>query len=206
VLIIPAELEGVKTTRMKTQGWWMSSTALVAFDNVRVPRRYLVGKEGQGFKYIMRNFNHERFVLAAMANRYARVMMEEAIKYGRTRRTFNKRLMDHQVLRHKVAEMARQVEACHALLEQVAYNMKVCIEEGKDDHHLAGMIALTKVSCTRCMDLCAREATQIIGGAACVRGGPGATVERLYREVRINAIGGGSEEILLELAMSRAKL
>jgi len=202
VLIIPANLEGVKTTRMKTQGWWMSSTALVAFDNVRVPARYLVGKEGQGFKYIMRNFNHERFVLAAMANRYARVMLEEAIRYGRTRRTFGKRLMDHQVLRHKVADMARQVESCHAMLEQVAYQMKA----GVADEHLAGMIAMTKVSCTRCMDLCARESTQIIGGAACVRGGPGEKVERLYREVRINAIGGGSEEILLDLCCRQAKL
>src|SRR6185312_9797739 len=95
-----------------SQGWWMSSTALVAFDNVRVPLRYLVGKEGEGFKYIMSNFNHERFVLAAMSNRYARVCMEEAIKYGRNRKTFGKRLMDHQVLRHKVVEMARQVESC----------------------------------------------------------------------------------------------
>lgn len=96
VLVIPAELVGVKATRMKTQGWLMSSTALVAFDNVRVPAKYLVGKEGQGFKYIMSNFNHERFALAAMSNRYARVCLEEAIKYGRTRKTFGKRLMDHQ--------------------------------------------------------------------------------------------------------------
>jgi len=202
VLVIPAELEGVRPTRMKTQGWWMSSTALVAFDNVRVPARYLVGKEGEGFKYIMSNFNHERFLLAAMANRYARVCLEDAIKYGRMRKTFGKRLMDHQVLRHKVAEMARHVESCHAMLEQVAYQMK----SGVEDRHLAGMIAMTKVACTKTMALCATEATQIMGGAACIRGGPGERVERLFREVRINAIGGGSEEILMDLVCKQAKL
>ena len=57
-----------------------------------------------------------RFVFAAQSNRYSRVMLEEAIRYGRNRKTFNKRLMDHQVLRHKVAEMARHIEATHALL------------------------------------------------------------------------------------------
>ena len=102
--------------------------------------------------------------------------------------------MDHQVLRHKVAEMARGVESCHAMLEQIAYQFKA----GVADEHLAGMIALTKVHATKTYDLCAREATQIMGGAACVRGGPGEKVERLYREVRINAIGGGSEEILMD--------
>ena len=86
VLVIPSDLEGVKATRMSTQGWWMSSTALIAFDNVRVPASYLVGQEGKGFKYIMSNFNHERFALAAMSNRYARVCMEEAIRYGQVSR------------------------------------------------------------------------------------------------------------------------
>jgi hypothetical protein len=80
-----------------------------------------------------------------MSNRYARVCMEEAIKYGRTRKTFGKRLMDHQVLRHKVAEMARAVESTHALLEQIAYQMKA----GTPDQHMAGMIAMTKVAATK---------------------------------------------------------
>ncbi len=98
--------------------------------------------------------------------------------------------------------MARAVESSHALLEQIAYQWK----SGVDDSHMAGMIALTKVACTKTYALCATEATQIMGGAACVRGGAGEKVERLYREVRINAIGGGSEEILYDLAMRQAKL
>jgi len=91
-------------TRLRTQGWWSSSTALIAFDAVRVPARYLLGQEGQGFKYIMRNFTHERFVLAAMSNRYARVCLEEAVRYARQRKTFGKKLIEHQVIRHKVSQ------------------------------------------------------------------------------------------------------
>ena len=88
----------------------------------------LIGREGDGFKYIVTNFNHERFMFAAMANRFARVCLEEAIKYGRKRQTFGRRLLDHQVLRHKVSEMARSIEATHAWLELVAYQVKCGVE------------------------------------------------------------------------------
>lgn len=202
LLLVDANSEGIRKTRMKTQGWWISTTTLLAFDNVKVPVNQLIGKEGGGFAPIMSNFNHERFVFAGMSNRYARVCLEEAVRYARTRKTFGKKLIEHQVIRHKVAEMSRQIESTHALLEQVAYQMKA----GVDDKVCSGMIALCKVQATKTMDLCAREATQILGGAACVRGGPGERVERLYREVRQNAIAGGSEEILMDLAMRQAKL
>lgn len=202
LLLVDAHSEGIRRTRMKMQGWWISTTTLIAFDNVRVPVKNIIGRENSGFSSIMSNFNHERFVFAAMSNRYARVCLEEAIKYARMRKTFSKRLIDHQVIRHKVAEVSRHVEATHALLEQVAYQMK----SGVPDKVCSGMIALVKVQATKTFDLAAREATQIMGGAACVRGGPGAAVERLYREVRVNAIAGGSEEVLMDLAMRQSKL
>merc|ERR1712000_162953 len=137
-----------------------------------------------------------------MSNRYARVCLEESIKYARVRKTFNKRLIDHQVIRHKIADMAREVESCHALVENVAYQMSC----GVDDSHISGLIALLKVNATKTMEFCAREASQIFGGNSYIRGGQGEKVERLYREVRVNAIGGGSEEILIGLAMKRANL
>jgi alkylation response protein AidB-like acyl-CoA dehydrogenase len=228
LLLVDTRAPGVQLTRMKTQGWWTSNTALVAFNDVRVPVTHLIGNEGEGFKYIvsarrllaaqpctdtyvchrarmcaqMLNFNHERFVLSAMSNRYARCCMEDAVSYAQKRRTFEKRLADHQVIRHKVAEMSRAVESTHALLEQIAYQMKA----GVPDKELSGLIGLAKVQATRTYEFCAREASQILGGNSCIRGGPGERVERLYREVRINAIGGGSEEILLDMAMRQAKL
>ena len=76
-----------------------------------------------------------------MANRYSRVLLEESVKYGRQRRTFGRRLLDHQVLRHKIADMAGRVEAVHALLEQIAYQMKARVP----DSRIGGITALAKV-------------------------------------------------------------
>uniref|UniRef100_A0A7S4M790 Cytochrome b5 heme-binding domain-containing protein n=1 Tax=Vannella robusta TaxID=1487602 RepID=A0A7S4M790_9EUKA len=202
LLLIEKGSPGLSVRRMKTQGWWISNTAYVTFEDVRVPVKNLIGEENKGFYSIMSNFNHERFVLAAMANRYARVCLEESIKYGRVRKTFGKRLVDHQVLRHKVADMSREIESTHALLEQIAYQMQC----GVNDRKLAGIIALCKVQATKTMEFCAREASQIFGGNSYIRGGQGEKVERLYREVRVNAIGGGSEEVLMDLAMRQARL
>ncbi len=106
------------------------------------------------------------------------------------------------MIRHKLAEMVTRVESCHALLEQIAYQM----QQGVHYSLLAGPIALIKVQATKAMEYCAREASQILGGASYIRGGVGERIERLYREVRVNAIAGGSEEILLDLAMRQAKL
>jgi len=202
VFLVERSMPGVTTRRMKTQGWWTSNTAYITLEDVKVPAHYLIGKENSGFQAIMNNFNHERFVFSAMSSRYARVCLEDAIKYARERSTFGKRLIDHQVIRHKIAEMARQCDATHALLEQIAYQMS----QGLRDEQLGGAIALLKVHSTKVFEFCAREASQVLGGNSCLRGGKGDRVERLYREVRVNAIAGGSEEVLLDLAMRRAKL
>lgn len=98
--------------------------------------------------------------------------------------------------------MTRRVESTHALLEQVAYQMK----HGVPHSVLRGPIALLKVQASKTFEYCAREAAQILGGNAYTRSGHGERVERLYREVRVNAIGGGSEEILRALAMKEALL
>jgi alkylation response protein AidB-like acyl-CoA dehydrogenase len=202
LLLIERDTPGITVRRQKTQGWWTSGTAYIIFEDVRVPVKNLIGKEGAGFLPIMANFNHERFVLAALANRYSRVCIEEAIKYGRSRTTFGHRLMDHQVLRHKVAEMATRVESCHAMLEQICYQWT----RGVSTNDLAGPIALVKVQATKNQEFCAREASQIFGGNSFLRGGVADKVERIYRETRVSAIGGGSEEIMIDLAMKQAKL
>lgn len=202
LLLIDAKTPGVTVRRIPTQGWWISNTAFIAFDNVKVPVKNLIGQENRGFQDIMENFNHERWTLAATSNRYARVCLEDAIAYARTRTTFGKRLIDHQTIRHKLATMAGRTEALQSHIEQITYQMK----SGVPDTALAGPIALLKVDCTKNMELCAREASQILGGASFVRGGHGERIERLYREVRVNAIGGGSEEILMDLGMKMAKL
>jgi len=202
VLMIDAHAPGVTVRRLKTQGWWMSGTTYISFDNVRVPAANRIGPEGAGFAIIMENFNDERLMGCVLVNRAARVCIEESIRYARNRKTFGRRLIEHQVIRHKLAEMISRVELHHAQLENICYQLNHDVPFGK----LAPLIALLKVSCTKALEFCAREAAQIFGGNSYLRDGVGERVERIYREVRVNAIGGGSEEVMLDLFTRMAKL
>ena len=151
----------------------------------------------------MANFNHERWGIIVQASRFARVCLEEAVKHAHKRKTFGVRLIDHPVIRNKVAHMARHVEATQAWLETVTYQL--CRMSHKEQTaRLGGPIALLKAQSTLTLELCAREAAQIFGGLAYTRGGQGEKVERLYREVRAFAIPGGSEEIMLDLGVRQS--
>uniref|UniRef100_A0A6B2L534 Acyl-CoA dehydrogenase n=1 Tax=Arcella intermedia TaxID=1963864 RepID=A0A6B2L534_9EUKA len=202
-LLIEKTMKGVTTRPMKCSGVWPSGTTYITFEDVMVPVENLIGEENSGFKYIMYNFNHERFQIIAQANRLARVCLEVAMKYSVKRKTFGKRLIEHGVIRNKLAHMAKQVECNHAMLEQVTYQL-CTMSHDEARKKLGGPIALLKAQTTQTFELCAREASQILGGLAYTRGGQGEKVERLYREVRAYAIPGGSEEIMLDLAVKMA--
>ena len=191
LLRIPTDAEGFSRTPLnRKQGWWASDTATLYFDNVRVPATQLIGEENQGFRVIMTNFNSERMGMAIHMEAAARVCMEEAVSWARERKTFGKRLGDHQVIRHKIAMMKQKLNATQAYI-------RICYEAIEAGEANAGDIALLKVQSSEVMEFCAREAMQILGGMGYMRGN---RVERIYREVRVNAIGGGSEEIMLDLA------
>ncbi|KAF9401248.1 hypothetical protein BGX21_002269 [Mortierella sp. AD011] len=203
LLVIERTMPGVTTRQMKCSGVWSSGTAYINFEDVKVPRANIVGKENRGFKYIMNNFNHERMGVVIQATRLARVCLEEAIKYGSKRKTFGVKLVNHPVLRNKLAHMARQIEATHAWTENVIYQT-MTMPEDLQMIKLGGPIALLKAQSTQTLEFCAREAAQIFGGLAYTRGGQGEKVERIYREVRAYAIPGGSEEIMLDLGMRQS--
>lgn len=190
-LLIPADAEGVSRTALdRKQGWWCSDTATIYFDNVLVPRGNLLGQENKGFAVIMNNFNAERLAMAAAMEAFSRVCLEDAVAWARERKTFGQRLADHQVIRHKIAEMKQRINATQAYLLMTCEQVQAGTEN-------AGDIALLKVQSSQTMEFCAREAMQILGGIGYMRGN---RVERIYREVRVNAIGGGSEEIMRDLA------
>jgi len=190
-LLIPADLEGVSRTALdKKQGWWCSDTATIYFDNVRVPAGNLVGQENRGFGVIMANFNFERLAMSVAMEAFSRVCLEDAVNWARERKTFGQRLADHQVIRHKIADMKQRINATQCYLTHISAE----VEAGRER---AGDIALLKVQSSQTMEFCAREAMQILGGMGYMRG---SRVERIYREVRVNAIGGGSEEIMRDLA------
>ena len=191
MLLIPTDAAGFSRTPLdRKMGWWASDTATLYFDEVRVPVSHLIGRENEGFKVIMANFNSERMAMAAAMEAYGRVCLEEAVVWARERKTFGQRLADHQVIRHKIAQMKQQLNATQAYI-------RCCYEAIEAGTPNPGDIALLKVQASEVMEFCAREAMQILGGLGYMRGN---RVERIYREVRVNAIGGGSEEIMRDLA------
>ena len=196
VFLVPADAPGFSRTPLKKMGWWASDTATLYFDDCTIPARSLIGDENAGWGYIMGNFNYERIDLIAQSLAFSQLCIDESIAYAKDRMTFGKPLISNQVIRHKLVDMSRKVNSCQAWMELLAYRLNA-------GENPAGEIAQCKVEATTTFEFCAREAVQIFGGAGYLRG---ATVERLYREVRVQAIGGGSEEVMRDLAAKQMGL
>jgi alkylation response protein AidB-like acyl-CoA dehydrogenase len=203
IIIVPANTPGISVRPMKMQFDSVMYTGFVTFENVRVPKTNLVGPLNGGFKIIMENFNHERFIIAASAIGCARRSFELSLKHAMRRKTFGKPMIQHQIIRFKLAEMARTIESMQAQIEQIAYIFDHSTPES-NQKAIGELCALSKVHCTKGLEYCAREASQIFGGSSLVREGVGKEVEAFYRNVRSHAIPGGSEEILLDLAIRSA--
>jgi len=203
VLLIERSAGGVSTRKMDCQGVWSSGTTYITFEDVKVPVGNLIGKENQGFKVIMTNFNHERIGIIIQCVRFSRICYEESVKYANKRRTFGQKLISHPVIRLKLAHMARQIEATSSWLEAIIFQ---CSKMGETEAmlRLGGPIAGLKAQSTVTFEFCAREASQIFGGLSYSRGGQGGKIERLYRDVRAYAIPGGSEEIMLDLSIRQS--
>ncbi|KAI1423181.1 acyl-CoA dehydrogenase [Xylaria sp. FL1777] len=199
LLVIPLSLPGISVQKIHNSGQSAGGASWVRMDHVKVPADHLIGVENAGFKYIMTNFNSERFVLAIGCNRKARTCLSTALAYAFERETFGVPLIGHQVIRHKIVNLAREVEAHWARLEQIAYHIN---QHGWNDKDIAGPIAMAKISGGRILELAAREAQQVMGGVAYQRNGPGGggRVEQITRDLRMMVVGGGSEEILGDLA------
>ncbi|KAI9617115.1 hypothetical protein KEM48_004972 [Puccinia striiformis f. sp. tritici PST-130] len=185
---------------MKMGGVWCSGTSQVVFDNVKVPIDYLVGKENEGFKYIMSNFNHERLNIAFSAHRSARVCIEDAMAHAKKRKVFGEPLMELSIIRHKLGQMVRLVESQHAWIESLVYQLNQ-LSDADGAALLGGQTALLKAHCGITLEFVAREAVQILGGLGYTRGGAGERIERAWREIKSVSIPGGSEEVMLDLAV-----
>lgn len=198
-IVVEKGTPGFTQTPLKKMGWLASDTAVLYFDDCRVPAENLIGGENSGWAGIMSNFSQERLGLAAGMNAYSQICIDESVAWARDRMTFGKPLIENQVIRHKLSEMSRMVNATKAYMELLTWRVMNGEKPTAD-------LSLLKVQASKTMEYCAREAMQILGGAGYLRAnsGPG-KVERIYREVRVNAIGGGSEEIMLDLAAKQLK-
>jgi acyl-CoA dehydrogenase len=194
VLVIDGDTPGLQRTALKKMGWWASDTAHLRFDGCRVPAANLVGVEHQGFKVLMNNFNSERLYMSAQACAFAQVCLDEALAWARERKTFGAPLSERQVIRHKLVDMALKIDAARTLVYELAYRIQ---HQLADPQQLVARIAMAKVLSTQAMQFCADQAVQILGGMGFMRG---TRSERIYREVKVMMIGGGSEEIMKDLA------
>lgn len=180
----------------KKMGWWASNQATLFFDDMRIPASNLMGQQDRGFIQIMNNFNYERISLVAQALGMMEAAFEDSVEWAQNRETFGKRLIEHQVIRHKLAEMSARIDAVRSLLWAIC----ATIEQGEMP---VAEISKAKFFSTKALEYVASEAMQILGGAGYIRGN---RVEVIYREVKVVAIGGGSEEIMRDLAVRQMGL
>jgi len=182
--------------KLKKMGWWASDTAELFFEDCRVPAGNLIGPENAGFMLIMMNFQAERLALAVMAYMTAQMALEACLDHVKDRVTFGKPLSKHQVIRHKLAEMATQVDVAREYAYRVAARMQAGQEVVKE-------VSMAKNFATEVADKVTYEAVQIFGGMGYMRE---SVVERLYRDNRILSIGGGTHEIMNEIIAKQLKL
>lgn len=193
LLLIERDRPGFTRTLLQKMGWWCSDTALLRFEDVRVPAANLIGEENAGFRAIMRNFNSERLSMAAGAVGFAQAAFEDALAWAKERKTFGETLLGHQAIRHKLVDMQSRIHAARALLYDTAWKLTQAPREAA---HVAQLAMLKNVA-TDTMQFCADAAVQTLGGAGFVRG---SRAERIYREAKVMQIGGGSTEIMKDLA------
>jgi len=190
LMLIDANSPGVSIQPVPGLAWYSAANGSIRFDGVCVPRERLIGPEGRAFASLTHQFNTERFSGVGATLAMARVATADAIAWAQRRETFGKRLIDHQAIRQKLVTMVRTIRAGYALLDQCVWRF----ERGEVP---VADLCMLKVQATTTLEYCAREAMQVLGGEA-YRGDT--RVQRIQREARIFALGGGTEEILNDLA------
>jgi len=191
---------GVSMRRLKVGGQVSAGTTFIELDDVKVPVENLIGEEGMGMKYIMTNFNHERLVICIGATRQSRVALAAAMEYVMKREAFGKALIEQPVVRHRLAKCGALLESQWAWVEQFVYQMSK-LPKATADVELGGLTALAKAQTGIVLDECARCAQLLFGGNGYTKSGQGELIERIYREVPGIRIPGGSEDVMLDLAV-----
>lgn len=190
LLLIEKETPGFSVGRkLRKMGWWASDTAELFFEDCRVPASNLIGPENGGFFCIMTNFLMERLMLCVMANMTSQLALEACMDYVKQREAFGRKIGQFQVTRHKLAEMATQLDVSREYTYRIAARVEAgenCIKE----------MSMAKNFATSVSDRITYDAVQIFGGMGYMRE---SVVERLYRDNRILAIGGGTYEIMNEV-------
>lgn len=169
-------------------GWRCSDTAELVFDNCRVPAANLLGEEGRGFYAVMKNFQNERITLGAMAMGEAAKALELTLEYVKQRKAFGATLWDKQAIRQRLSMLAAKVEAGRQLVYSAAWadaQGRDCVKE----------VSMVKAYCGELVNEVMYDCLQFHGGFGYIRD---SAIERMARDARIQSIGGGATEVMLE--------
>lgn len=189
LFVVDRKTAGLSATQLVKLGWKASDTAEIAFDNVVVPKENLLGEEGKGFGYIMQHFASERVIMGVNAHARAEFALDYAIGYMSERMAFGKTIDKFQALRHKVADMASEVEMC----KEFNYSIIKRLDQGQ---YVVKEASMSKLMATKIADEVIYSCLQLLGGYGYMEDYP---MARLLRDSRLGPIGGGTSEILREI-------
>lgn len=195
VFIVDTSLPGVTVSRtLDKLGMRCSDTAEIALDGVPVPAADLIGLEpGQGFRQLMWQLQYERLAGAAACVGHAARVLEDTIGYARERRAFGRPIAQHQVIAHKLADAATELEAARSLLYSTTWRVM-------HGEYPVAEISMTKKFCAQVQNRLVDACLQVYGGAGYLEEMP---VARAFRDARLQRIGGGTDEIMNEVIAKR---
>lgn len=189
LIVVDLNAEGISRTKLNKMGWHSSDTAEISFDNVRVPVTHLIGQENAGFYYLMESLQLERLVAAIMAVAGSELSLELTIKYLHERETFGRPIAKYQAIRHKIAEMATEVDIAREFVYSTCWKFtqgEVMVKE----------CSMAKLFTSELAKRVADGCLQFFGGFGYIEDYP---ICRIYRDARVGTIAGGTSEIMKEI-------
>lgn len=189
MFVVDRDTPGIHSTKLDKLGWRASDTAEIAFDDVKIPAANLMGEKGKGFGYLMQHLSLERLTMAINAHARSEFALEYTLQYMSERTAFGKTLDRFQVLRHKVAEMASQIEV------NKTFNY-VTVDRLNKGAYVVKEASMAKMLSTKMADEVAYQCLQMLGGYGYMETYP---LARIFRDSRLGPIGGGTSEILAEI-------
>lgn len=179
--------------KLRKMGMWASETAELTFENVRVPSENLLGEEGRGFYQLAEGLQRERLLSAVLSVSAARQALDDTVEYLKARRAFEKPLSEFQALRHRIADMAANLEAARSL----TYSAAEAFAQGGD---CTAPVSMAKLFSTETANRVAYESVQMHGGMGYMRELP---IERFARDYRLWTIAAGTSEMMREIIAKR---
>ena len=196
MLLVEKGTPGFRVGRaLDKQGWRSSDTAELLFEDCRIPAANLLGEEGRGFYAIMRNFQNERIVIGAMAMGEAQAAIEITLDWVTQRHTFGEPLWSRQTIRQRLAMLAARVEAGRQLVHHAAWLVTQNIGATKE-------VSMVKAYCGELVNEVMYACLQFHGGMGYMRE---SAIERMSRDARVQSIGGGTTEVMLEEVAKRMR-